>query len=96
MNVAKKKLKNICFCHCVVNLQQVLGFVEELVVEDDPEFEWHAIRAARTSNENRQSLLHSLHATVTRQLGKKVRDHSFLLLCSFFLSFFLSFELHQD
>lgn len=35
--------------------------MEELVVEDDPEYDWvDNFRASRSSNEGRQSLLYSL------------------------------------
>jgi citrate lyase gamma subunit len=55
-------------------VDRVHGFVEELVVENDPEFEWRdMIRQHRSSNESRQTLLYKLDATVRRQLGKKVR-----------------------
>lgn len=60
-------------------VEKVLGFVEELVVENDPEFEWRdMIRQHRSSNESRQTLLYKLDATVRRQLGKKVRTRSTL------------------
>lgn len=52
----------------------VVGLVEELVVDNDPEYQWmDNFRQARKSNESRQSLLFKLDATVRRQLGKKVR-----------------------
>lgn len=51
----------------------MVGLVEELVVDSDPEYAWmDNFRQARTSNESRQSLLFKLDATVRRQLGKKV------------------------
>lgn len=51
----------------------VVGLVDELVVDNDPEYQWmDNFRQARTSNESRQSLLFKLDATVRRQLGKKV------------------------
>ena len=55
-------------------ITDVYGFVDELVVENDPEFEWKDnFRMARSSNEFRLSLLYKLTANVRRQLGKKVR-----------------------
>lgn len=51
----------------------MVGLVDELVVDNDPEYQWmDNFRQARTSNESRQSLLFKLDATVRRQLGKKV------------------------
>ncbi|GMH91611.1 hypothetical protein TL16_g12104 [Triparma laevis f. inornata] len=53
----------------------VFGFVEELGVADDPEYEWKDnFRQARSSNESRQSLLYMLDNSVRRQLCKKVLD----------------------
>lgn len=53
----------------------VLGFVEELVVEKDPEYEWSdSFRSARNSNESRQRLLYRLSCTLTRLIGKKVLE----------------------
>lgn len=58
----------------------VFGFVEELVVADDPEFEWkNNFRQARTSNETRQSLLYLLDLSVRRRMCKKVLEVSFNL-----------------
>ena len=38
-------------------LQNFCGFVEELVINDDPEYQWiDKIRTPRTSNETRQKL----------------------------------------
>lgn len=54
---------------------RVFGFVEELLVDNDPEFEWKdQFRQARSSNESRQALLYKLDATVRRQLGLKVQE----------------------
>ncbi len=56
---------------------EVVGLVDELVVDNDPEYQWmDNFRQARTSNESRQSLLYKLDATVRRQLGKKVSDQA--------------------
>lgn len=69
------KVSSTFRCVQVFVVDRVHGFVEELVVENDPEFEWRdMIRQHRSSNESRQTLLYKLDATVRRQLGKKVRD----------------------
>lgn len=53
----------------------VFGFVEELVVADDAEFEWKDnFRQARLSNETRQSLLYLLDSSVRRRMSKKVLE----------------------
>lgn len=70
-------VKQFISCHdafVVVDFQsKVVGLVDELVVDNDPEYQWmDNFRQARTSNESRQSLLYKLDATVRRQLGKKV------------------------
>lgn len=54
---------------------QVIGFVEELVVADDPEFEWNDnFRRARVSHETRQTLLYLLDSSVRRRMCKTVLD----------------------
>jgi len=55
-------LPNICIRH-------VLGFVEELVVLDDPEYE-----SRNQGHETRQTLLYKLDASVRRRLCQKVLD----------------------
>jgi len=53
----------------------VFGFVEELVVADDPEFEWKDnFRQARSSNETKQSLMYLLDSSVRRMMCKKVLE----------------------
>ena len=48
------------------------GFVEELVVNDDPEYHWiDKIRTPRASNEARQSLFIKLSGAVQRKIGLK-------------------------
>eukprot|EP00970_Alexandrium_tamarense_P012930 scaffold3159_cov191-Alexandrium_tamarense.AAC.18 len=55
----------------------VFGFVEELVVADDPEFEWNDnFNQARTSHETRQTLMYLLDAKVRRRMCKKVLEVS--------------------
>ena len=53
----------------------VFGFVEELVVADDPEFEWSDnFNQARASHETRQTLMYLLDAKVRRRMCKKVLE----------------------
>jgi C2 domain len=53
----------------------LLGFVEELVVADDPEFEWNeTIRRSRVSHEARQTLLYLLDSCVRRRMCKTVLE----------------------
>lgn len=54
-----------------VNLQ---GFVEDLVVEDDPKSSWQDYfrKANKSSNDSRLKVLYNLSAEVRRELGKKV------------------------
>lgn len=51
------------------------GFVEELVVSDDPEYQWiDKIRTPRASNEARQTLFFKLSGEVQRKIGLKALD----------------------
>eukprot|EP01132_Coremiostelium_polycephalum_P003724 gene3724-4638_t len=51
------------------------SFVEELIVENDPEYHWtDTFRASRLSNFERQYLLYTLSGKLRRQMGKKVFD----------------------
>ncbi|XP_065911628.1 C2 domain-containing protein 5-like [Dysidea avara] len=51
---------------------QVLGFLEELVVNNDPEYKWiDKIRTPRASNEARQRLFFKLQAELQRKMGTK-------------------------
>ncbi|RWS03486.1 hypothetical protein B4U79_05423 [Dinothrombium tinctorium] len=55
--------------------QAILGFVEELVVNDDPEYQWiDKIRTPRASNEARQTLFSKLSGEVKRKIGLKALD----------------------
>ncbi|XP_068082905.1 C2 domain-containing protein 5 [Anabrus simplex] len=55
--------------------QVVHGFVEELVVNDDPEYQWiDKIRTPRASNEARQTLFFKLSGEVQRKIGLKALD----------------------
>lgn len=53
-------------------LEAILGFVDELLVNDDPEYQWiDKIRTPRASNEARQTLFTKLSGEVQRKLGLK-------------------------
>lgn len=55
--------------------QVIHGFVEELVVSDDPEYKWiDKIRTPRASNEARQTLFFKLSGEVQRKIGLKAMD----------------------
>ncbi|XP_074605454.1 C2 domain-containing protein 5 isoform X2 [Brevipalpus obovatus] len=55
--------------------QAILGFVEELVVNDDPEYQWiDKIRTPRASNEARQTLFSKLSGEVKRKIGLKALE----------------------
>eukprot|EP00095_Tigriopus_kingsejongensis_P005187 maker-scaffold321_size207582-snap-gene-1.29 protein:Tk05187 transcript:maker-scaffold321_size207582-snap-gene-1.29-mRNA-1 annotation:"c2 domain-containing protein 5 isoform x2" len=52
--------------------QAINGFVEELMVNDDPEYQWiDKIRTPRASNEARQTLFMKLSGAVQRKIGLK-------------------------
>lgn len=54
---------------------QLHGFVEELVVNDDPEYQWiDKIRTPRASNEARQLLFLKLAGEVQRRVGLKALE----------------------
>jgi hypothetical protein len=56
-------------------LQSFCGFVEELIINDDPEYQWiDKIRTPRTSNETRQKLFSKLSGELQRRIGLKVLD----------------------
>uniref|UniRef100_A0A8D8S2H5 C2 domain-containing protein 5 n=1 Tax=Cacopsylla melanoneura TaxID=428564 RepID=A0A8D8S2H5_9HEMI len=55
--------------------QVIHGFVEELVVSDDPEYQWiEKIRTPRASNEARQTTFFKLSGEVQRKIGLKVLE----------------------
>ncbi|GLG96185.1 Uncharacterized protein GBIM_03015, partial [Gryllus bimaculatus] len=57
------------------HVQVVHGFVEELVVNDDPEYQWiDKIRTPRASNEARQTLFFKLSGELQRKIGLKALD----------------------
>ncbi|KAL8559373.1 hypothetical protein ACOMHN_045093 [Nucella lapillus] len=67
------------FCTAAVpsgyRLQGVQGFVEELVVNDDPEYQLiDKIRTSRASNEARQRLFSKLSGGLQRKVGVKVLE----------------------
>lgn len=54
-------------------ITQILGFVEELLVDDDPEYDWKdQFRSSRSSNQSRQYVLYKLSAKLRREIGTKV------------------------
>jgi len=59
-------------------VSHVYGFVEELVVADDPEFDlWtggFSLNQVKTSHESRQTLMYLLDASVRRRMCKKVLE----------------------
>jgi uncharacterized protein YbjQ (UPF0145 family) len=57
-----------------MQITQVLGFAEELLVDDDPQFStWKdPFRSSRTTNQNRQYVLQKLSAKLRREIGTKV------------------------
>ncbi|GAX27353.1 hypothetical protein FisN_17Lh264 [Fistulifera solaris] len=66
----------------------VFGFVEELVVADDPEFEWSDnFRRARESHETRQTLLYLLDASVRRRMCKTVQEMGANAVIGYFQNF---------
>ncbi|XP_046752356.1 uncharacterized protein LOC124415097 isoform X2 [Diprion similis] len=67
------------FCSPIIphgyHAQIIHGFVEELVVNDDPEYKWiDKIRTPRASNEARQTLFFKLSGEVQRKIGLKALD----------------------
>lgn len=60
---------------CGFKVQSIQGFVKELVVNDDPEYQWiDKIRTPRASNEARQTLFSQLSGEVRRKIGLKVLE----------------------
>jgi hypothetical protein len=79
----------------------VFGFVEELVVADDPEFEWNDnFRRQQVSHETRQTLLYLLDASVRRRMCKTVLERGKLensadIICIHKQKYLTLFE-HQE
>ncbi|KAK3597627.1 hypothetical protein CHS0354_030177 [Potamilus streckersoni] len=60
---------------CGFKLQFIHGFVEELVVNDDPEYKWiDKIRTPRSSNEARQRIFSKLSGELQRKIGLKILE----------------------
>lgn len=57
-------------------IQEVLGFVVDLVVEDDSESIWQDYfrNTSKTKNDSRLKILYNLSAEVRREVGKKVLE----------------------
>ena len=55
-------------------VQHIFGFVEELVVADDPEFDTLRHGRGAALHQSRQTVLHLLDASVRRRLAKTVLD----------------------
>lgn len=56
-------------------VEAIHGFVEELVVNNDPEYQWiDMIRTPRASNEARQRLFSKLSGELQRKIGLKVLE----------------------
>lgn len=56
-------------------IRELLGLVDELLVERDPEHIWQDnFRSSRSSNEARQLLLLTMDGKLRRQIGRKVTD----------------------
>ncbi|KAA3675054.1 uncharacterized protein DEA37_0010285 [Paragonimus westermani] len=64
------------FCCGVPNgyaIDFLIGFIQELVMNDDPEHQWiEKIRTSRASNEARQRLFSRLSGELQRKMGVKV------------------------
>lgn len=68
----------------------VHGFVEELVVEDDPEYQWlDKIRTPRATNEARQTIFLKLSNEVQRRIGLKVLELGANAVIGLVIFFFL-------
>lgn len=58
-----------------MDIRDIQGFVEELIVDVDPEYNWKdSFRTSRTSNEARQYLLYKLSGKLRREISNKVRE----------------------
>jgi hypothetical protein len=52
----------------------VIGFVEELIVEDDPEYQSFSFNKARTTNEHRQNIFYHMSGKLCRKIGITVEE----------------------
>ncbi|KAJ1468197.1 C2 domain-containing protein [Baffinella frigidus] len=56
-------------------VSELFGLVDELLVEDDPEYNWQdSFRSSRSSNDARQLLFLVMDGKLRRQIGRKVTD----------------------
>ncbi|XP_063706264.1 C2 domain-containing protein 5 isoform X3 [Culicoides brevitarsis] len=75
------------------SLQVIHGFVEELIVNDDPEYQWiDKIRTPRASNEARQAAFLKLSGQVQRKIGLKAIEMG----ANSVIAYKLSFDLEND
>lgn len=69
-------------------LDDVMGLVDALLNDDDPEYHWtDTFRAPRVSNESRQKLLYRLSGRLRRQIGKEVLERGGNAILGFKQSF---------
>ena len=69
-------------------VKHLFGFVEELVVSEDKEFEFTGnFRVARLSHEKRQTLMYLLDASVRRRMCKKVLEMGGNAVLGYYQSF---------
>ncbi|XP_014215544.1 uncharacterized protein LOC106644517 [Copidosoma floridanum] len=79
-NKFKQSSCGVTFFHSSIvphgyHAQVIHGFIEELVVSDDPEYKWiDKIRTPRASNEARQMLFMKISNEVQRKIGLKALD----------------------
>jgi hypothetical protein len=74
----------------------IFGFVEELVVAEDPEFEWNDnFQRARVSHETRQTLLYLLDASVRRRMCKTVLERGGNAVLGYHQVGFVSFSVFE-
>eukprot|EP00761_Pharyngomonas_kirbyi_P012348 gb/GECH01012375.1/.p1 GENE.gb/GECH01012375.1/~~gb/GECH01012375.1/.p1 ORF type:complete len:1018 (+),score=197.21 gb/GECH01012375.1/:1-3054(+) len=74
-------------------VQDMKGFIEEVLVDDDPEHHWKdTFRSSRTSNETRELLLFKLSGRVRRLIGHKALD----IGCNAILGYTEYFDLEND
>lgn len=52
----------------------VIGFVEELIVEDDPEYQTFSFSKARTTNDHRQNTFYHMSGKLRRKIGITVEE----------------------
>lgn len=73
--------------------QQIYGFVEDLVVDKDPEYHWtDSLRSSRVSNEKRLNKMFGLSCSVRRQIGIKAKE----LGCNAVVGYHQHFDIEGD